>query len=205
MIENNFCEIFLWKDVMWCDDWDLIQELRILLLTMHTLGKSALYKDSWAFGITCWDPKWLYDIKHISVCLVPIQANKSMKWPCFYRWYAAWIPDPQHARCIQTYLFGRLSDPFRIRLDAILCEAKENRRTRHPPFWGNVAKLDGSESTKHPTLSHWVKNGSRYFWKSAVIQAFAIDFLLCCFFLLLRNWFPIPNSSFWRVCFWRVV
>ena len=46
---------------------------------------------------------------------------------------------------------------FRIRLDAILCEAKENRveLTVFPPFLGEGhKKLDGSESTEIRDKNH---------------------------------------------------
>ena len=101
MIENNFCDIFLWRDVMWCD-------VMIEISYKHYYCSRCIPWENLHFTVTRMAERLVspeiqndYDIKHIPVCLVPIQANKSMNWPCFYGWYAAWIPDPLHVRCIK--------------------------------------------------------------------------------------------------------
>ena len=113
MIENNFCNFFLWKDVMWCD-------VMIEISYKHYYCSRCIPWENLHFTVTRMAERLVspeiqndYDIKHIPVCLVPIQANKSMKWPCFYGWYAAWIPDPLHVRCIKpTFRKAFRSDPF---------------------------------------------------------------------------------------------
>lgn len=88
-------------DVMWCD-------VMIEISYKHYYCSRCIPWENLHFTVTRMAERLVspeiqndYDIKHIPVCLVPIQANKSMKWPCFYGWYAAWIPDPLHVRCIK--------------------------------------------------------------------------------------------------------